>query len=266
MDGSNYDDIANNLRTSSAVVGRHFSDNEYKIYEVDYGIPISRLKSLEEDGKPLISFPTLPLSCAGLSNLYIKAAGKLKCDLFLPKPISKVIGNKLYEISDLEISKDDLKIRNLIEQLEAKVEFPDLRRFVNSDKVDFNKVLEIRNKAKRFRDWLQTESERDTNTLIAYHSEVAKQSGFTNIGKKSLKIFGVLAKIAVSVFTEVKLKELDEVNKEMFKEAGGQALDKAFDYGAKKLGFDWKPVCFGDWYKDEIAKLLKELEENGHKK
>lgn len=141
-----------------------------------------------------------------------------------------------------------------------------MRRFVNSDKVDFNKVLEIRDKAKRLREWLQTESDRDTNALVAYHSEVAKQSGFTNIGKKSLKIFGVLAKMALSVFTEVKLKELDEVNKETVKETGGQAIDKVFDYGAKKLGFDCKPVCFGDWYKDEIAKLLKEAEEKGHKK
>jgi hypothetical protein len=51
---------------------------------------------------------------------------------------------------------------------------------------------------------------------------------------------------------------LDEVNKETAKEVGGQVIDKIFDYGAEMLGLDWKPVCFGDWYKDEIAKLLKE--------
>ncbi len=260
MDGSNYDDIANNLRTSSAVVGRHISATDYKIYEVDYSISINNLKSLEEKekGKQIVSFPTFPLSCAGLSNLYIKAAGKLKCDLFLSKPISKVVGNKLYEISDLEISKSDIKIKNIIDKLEAKVEFPDLRRLVNLDVVDFNKVLEIRRKAKRFRDWLQTESERDADAIIAYHSEVAKDSGFANISRKSLKLFGVLFKLGWSVFTEVKFKELDEVNKEAVKETVGQGIDKVFDYGAKKLGLDWKPVCFGDWYKDEIAQLLKD--------
>jgi hypothetical protein len=190
--------------------------------------------------------------------LYIKAAGKLKCDLFLSKPISKIVGNKLYEISDFEISKSDIKIQNIINKLEAKVHFPDLRRLVNSDVVDFNKVLEIRKKAKRFRDWLQIESERDTDAIIAYHNEVARESGFANISHKSLKLFGVLSKAAWSIFTEVKLKELDEVNKETVKEAGEQAIDKVFDYGANKLGFDWKPVCFGDWYRDEIAQQLKE--------
>jgi hypothetical protein len=258
MDGSNYDDIANNLRTSSAVVGRHLDDEEYRIYEVDYGVLISHLKSLEVDGKPLIAFPTIPLSCAGLSNLYIKAAGKLKCDLFLSKPVSKIVGNKLYEISDFEISRSDIKIKNVIDKLEAKVKFPDLRRLINSDEIDFNKVLEIRQKAKRFRDWLQVEAERDVDAIIAYHGEVAKESGFANYSQRALKIFGVLAKAGWSILTTAKLKELDEVNRQAVKEAGGRVIDKVFDYGAEKLGFDWKPVCFGDWYKDEIARLLKE--------
>jgi hypothetical protein len=262
MDGSNYDDIASNLQTAQAVVRRNFGDGSHKDYEIDYSIRTNNLKSLEEKDKPLISFPTLPLSCAGISNLYIKAAGKLKCDLFLPKPISKIVGNKLYEISDIEISKSDIKIKNIIDRLEAKVEFPNLHHLVNSDIADFNKVLEIRRKAKRFREWLQTESERDRDALVAYHNEVAKESGFANVGKMALKMFGVLAKLGWSVFTEVKLKELDETTKESVKEAGGQVTDKLFDYGAKKLGLDWKPVCFGEWYKDEIAQLLEESKEN----
>jgi hypothetical protein len=258
MDGSNYDDIANNLRTSSAVVRRNVGDNEHRIYEVDYGISINSLKSLEVDGKPLVAFPTIPLSCAGLSNLYIKAAGKLKCDLFLSRPVSKIVGNKMYEISDLETSKSDIRVKNVIDKLEAKVQFPDLRRLINSDVIDFNKVLEIREKAKRFRRWLQTEAERDVNAIIAYHSEVAKESGFSSYGQKALKIFGVLLKSGWSVLTATKLKELDEVNKAAIKEAGGKVIDKIFDYGAEKLGYDWRPVIFGDWYKDEISKLLNE--------
>ena len=257
MDGSNYNDIANNSDTTSAVIGRHLSDTEYKVYEVDYGLTTNHLKSLEVNGKPLISFSTFPLSCAGLSNLYIKAAGKLKCDLFLSKPVSKIVGNKLYEISDFEISKSDIKIKNTIDKLEAKVEFPDLQRLVNSDVVDFNKVLEIRRKAKRFRDWLQLDAERDVDTIIAYHTEVAKQSGFTKISKKSLKLFGTLTKLGLSIYADIKFKE-DMAVKESVKTLGGQAIDKVFDYSAERLGEDWKPVCFGDWYKEEIAKLLEE--------
>ncbi len=142
--------------------------------------------------------------------------------------------------------------------MEAKVEFPDLRRYVNSDKIDFNKILEIRKKAKRFREWLQAESERDRDVIIAYHSEVAKQTGFANIGKKSLRLFGVLAKLGLSIYTEVQLKEHDAATKETVKTLGGNAVDGLFDYGARKLGLDWKPVCFGDWYKEEITRLLNE--------
>jgi hypothetical protein len=251
---SNYEEVAQNSR--SAVIGRNSSGGSYKAYEVDFSIRTDNLRSLEDKDKPIITFTTLPLSCAGVANIYIKSAGKLKCDLFLPRPISRIVGNKLYEINDRDVSESGLKVKSIIEKLEAKVEFPDLWRFVNADKVDFNKVLEIRRNAKRFRAWLQTEAERDRDAIIAYHSEVARQSGFANVGKKSLKIFGFLLSLASSISTEILLKE-DVVTKETLKTVGGKAIESLFDYGAKKLGVDWKPVCFGDWYKDEISRLLE---------
>jgi hypothetical protein len=253
MNGDNYDEIAHNMR--SAVIGRNLSNGGYTAYEVDYSIEVANLKSLESD-KPIITVHTLPLSCAGMSNLYIKSAGNLRCDLFLPHPVSKVIGDKLYEINALDISSNNLKGKNIIEKLETQVEFPKLRHLANLGEVDFNKVLEIRSKAKGVRECLQSNTDKDIAAFIAYHAEVAKQSGFTSIGKKSLKLFGVLTSLAWSIFMEIQFKD-DLVTKESAKTFGGKAIESLFDYGAKKLGYDWKPICFGDWYKEEIARLLE---------
>jgi hypothetical protein len=122
------EEIAKNL--NSTIVGRHSGNNEYRIYEVDCKLPVKGLK----DSKTFINvFRTLPLSVAGVANLYLRSAGKLKCDLFLPNPISQIIGNKLYEISDLEISKRDIKTQNVIEDLKVEVEFPNLHPLVNGN-------------------------------------------------------------------------------------------------------------------------------------
>jgi hypothetical protein len=95
------------------------------------------------------------------------------------------------------------------------------------------------------------------DAIVAYHSEVAKQSGFTKVSKKSLELFGILTKLGWSILTDIKFKE-DLASKEAVKAFGGTAIDNLFNYGAKKLGLDWKPVCFGNWYKEEIAQLLKD--------
>ena len=128
MNSRNMEEIAKNL--NSTIVGRHSGNNEYRIYEVDCKLPVKGLK----DSKTFINvFRTLPLSVAGVANLYLRSAGKLKCDLFLPNPISQIIGNKLYEISDLEISKRDIKTQNVIEDLKVEVEFPNLHPLVNGN-------------------------------------------------------------------------------------------------------------------------------------
>lgn len=86
--------------------------------------------------------------------------------------------------------------------------------------------------------------------------EWRKHSGFTNVGKRSLKLFGVIAKFGVSVGAAKHFKD-DVVTGEALKTFLGEAVDGFIGHCAKKLGADWKPVCFGDWYKDEIAQLIK---------
>ena len=105
--------------------------------------------------------------------------------------------------------------------------------------------LYLRKKAKKFRTWLQEESDRDRDAIIAYHNEVAKESGFTNVSRKALNLFGVLggAAIGASVGGPVGA---------VVGSGAGYVLDIA-----SKLGADWKPVVFGNWYRDRIEKVLK---------
>jgi transcriptional regulator with XRE-family HTH domain len=255
---SNYHQVAQNL--NSYVVGRNLDNDEYKIYEVEYNSDlINNLKILENTKTPLVrGLSTLPLSQSGMSNLIIRSAERLNSDLFLASPISKTIGDKLYEIGEFEKQQKQIKISEIVENLETEVEFPDLRRYVNEGKIEFDKVLEIRKKAKQFREWLQIETDRDRNAIIAYHNEVAKETGFTKIGKTTLKMFGVLASVGLSIGAEAYFKDQDTFTKESVKKVGSKIVESATDKISKKLFQEWKPVCFGDWYREEIKQLLKQ--------
>lgn len=257
---SNYHEIAANIESS--VVGRNFENGEYKIYEIAYNKELlSSLRSLENTKTPLLKgLSTLPLSAAGLSNLIIRSANLLNCDLFLAKPICKTIGDKLFEIAELRDRQTMTKMGNVVETLKAKVEFPDLRRLVNEGKIDFVKVIEIRKKAGRFRDWLQSEAERDRDAIVAYHNEVAKQTGFSQIGKTTLNIFGVLASVSLAVSAEAFFWEHEPISKEALKQVGSKSIDALKQKASRVLFDEWRPVCFGDWYKKEIAELLQQTE------
>lgn len=257
MNSQNIEEIAKNL--DSTVVVRNFDNGEYKFYEVECKIPVNGLK---DGDKYLKIFRTLPLSISGLGNIYIRSAGKMKCDLFLPNPISQIIGNKLYEINEFEISKQSLKLRSIIDELEIKVEFPDLQNLVNTNQVEFKDVLKFRKECVKFREWLQSEIDRDLDAITAYHYEFANHLNLKSEAKKYIKIFGVLGLIGFSAIAETEFKSQDTVLKELKEKISGKTIKGLFDYGAKELGSDWKPVCFGDWYKNEINNILK----NHHKK
>jgi hypothetical protein len=206
-------------------------------------------------GPKLVLGPTVPLSAAVIGNRSIWSARSLNCDLYLPQPLSVIVGDKL-----LEAEQVAAKTRDVIDQLKAEVDFPNVRRLVNEGHLDFNNVLEIRKKAKRFRQWLQTEGQRDHSAIIAYHEEVARETGIIKFGRKALNLFGVLGGSAVGGMIGAKTK--DPVSGATIGGAVGSALTYVFDLGSK-LGTDWKPVVFGNWFKDRIEKLLEDQSANG---
>lgn len=49
---------------------------------------------------------------------------------------SALVGDKLFEAGEVAV-RSKIKTQNVIEELELKVEFPDLRKLVNLDKIRF---------------------------------------------------------------------------------------------------------------------------------
>lgn len=227
-------------------------------FNIDWNYPLNRLPALEGQTN-IKAAVTIPLSAAAEANKYLWAADRLKSDLYLARPVSAFVGDKLFEAEATAVAAK-LKAQNIIEELELRVEFPDLRRYMNLDRIDFNHVLAIRKRAKKFRQWLQSEGERDRDAIIAYHREVASDSGFANVARRGLRLFGVLtgAAIGSKIAADPALgATLGAVGASVVQAAAKEAVKYLFDLSAD-VGAAWKPVVFGDWYSGRIAKLLKE--------
>ncbi len=200
--------------------------------------------SLLDSAKPLVALA----SC----NRLLWSSAILESDLYLGSPMSSLAGDKL-----LETAARTGNIENLIDQLIAEVEFPNIRDLVNSGDLGPAEVLTIRNKATRFRTWLQEEAEKDRNSIIAYHQEVAKDSGLANAGRKVLSILGPTggALAGAAVTHSLDLPE-GSIWAPGIGAAVGSRLQFLFDL-ASTFGTGWKPAVFGQWSIERINRYLK---------
>lgn len=221
---------------------------------VSWNIDLNQLKSL---AGPSLGFHLgSPLSASGYSNRLIWSAAALGCDLYLSRPLSVLIGDKLFETQD-HVDKT----HKLIDTLQENVEFPDIRALVNTGQIGLSEVLGIRKKAQKFRNWLQDESGRDRNALIAYHHEVAKETGLATAGRKALSLFGVIGGGAIGSVVGGTIGSAVGPMGTLAGGAAGSAAGGAVGYVfdvASRLGADWRPVVFGTWLKQRIEKVLKE--------
>jgi len=213
--------------------------------QTTYNIDFNELKRLL--GPNLNFHPGAPLTGIAHCNRLIWSAAQEKCDLYLGNPMANLVGDKLYE-SNLK----NTKIKENISQLNQEVEFPNIRKLVNEGKLGFSEILKIRKKAKRFRDWLQSESDRDRNAIIAYHNEVAREAEIVSLGRKTLRMFGILGIPLAEAFIAQAYPDTAIVTGSI--SAGAVYLTDV----ASKIGEDWKPVVFGNWVRDRIEKVLKE--------
>jgi hypothetical protein len=195
----------------------------------------------------------IPLTAGAISNRLLWSAAQMSCDLYLGDPMGVLVGDKLYESTE-RIAKAG----GVIGELKARVEFPDVRGLVNDGQLDLAEVLRIRNKAGRFRAWLQQESERDRDAIIAYHNEIGRDLNVVSAAWKTLKLMGILAGGAIgsAVGTTVAGQAGPVVGGTVGAAAGG-ASTYLVDL-VTKLHAEWKPIVFGDWMRDRIAHLVKE--------
>lgn len=210
---------------------------------VTYNIDFDKLKYLL--GTNLNFHKGTPLTGIAHCNRLIWSAVQERCDLYLGSPMASLVGDKLYEINSKKI-----KLKENIEQLHEEVEFPDIRKLVNEGRIGLSEILHIRKKARRFRDWLQNESDRDRNAIIAYHMETAKEAGIISFGRKSLRMFGILGVPFITAYVAQ-----SHPNTDIASSVVGAGAAYILD-AASKLGEDWKPVVFGNWVSERIKKLI----------
>ena len=188
-----------------------------------------------------------PLSAAGVSNRLLWSAASRNCDLFLGRPMAHLVGDKLFESVG-----SAARAGEIIQNLKGAVQFPDVRALTNEGTLHFGDVLSIREKARRFRGWLQEESDRDRDALIAYHNEVAVESGLASAGRKTIAVFGVLAGGAVGGALGATFAGPEGG---AVAGAAGAGLTYLTDIGAK-IGAGWRPIVFGQWLESRIAQYL----------
>jgi len=232
-------------------------------FQVSWNIPLNLLPAVEVNSN-IKAAVTIPLSTAVQANKYLWLANRIRCDLFLARPISTTVGDKLFEVA-AKAPESKARVQEIIKELELSVEFPDLRRYVNADIIDFTRVMEIRAKAKKFRDWLQSEADRDRDAIIAYHNEVAKSSGFRNVARRSLKVFGVLSGAAVGASITANPAigvAVGGIGAAVVEAGAKEAVKYLWDLGAD-LGAEWRPVVFGKWYSKKISDLLSKEQVGG---
>jgi hypothetical protein len=204
------------------------------------------------NGKELNFHLGTPLTAGALSNRLIWSAAQLSCDLYVAQPMGMLVGDKLYE-STQRVAKAG----TIIEDLKAEVEFPDVRALVNDGMLDLQEILRIRKKARKFREWIQQESERDRNAIIAYHNEIAREINLVKAGRKALSIFGVIGGGAAG---SVVGSFIAGPHGAAMGGAAGSAIGYLADI-VSKIGSDWKPVVFGSWLRQRIEKIVKETED-----
>ncbi len=203
-------------------------------------------------GHPKLADHTV-LRAAATANRLLWMAARQRCDLFVGSPLGQLLGDKLEEVC----STAD-KPQRIIQNLEAKVEFPDVRELVNRGALPVSEVMRLRSHSSKFRRWLQTESEHDRDAIIAYHNEVAKAAGFSGFIRKTLRFFSVpggavVATVAGGVVQHHTGDPALAANTMLL--AGSfskHLLDKL-----SRSGEEWKPVVFGKWATARIEKYLR---------
>lgn len=217
----------------------NLSDEEFQIQSN------INFKTLDQYTSNKLGFrPDIPIIGEAQSNRLIWTASKYGYDLYLGDVMSTVTGNKLREAT-----KTLRKTKEIITILKENVEFPDIRKEVNEGNLNIEFIMNIRKKGNKFRKWLQQESERDRDALIAYHSEVAKASGIKRLTTNTLKLFGYLGQlgspfyVAINPSIESGLVAASTVLGGEFLKLVGSRVEK-----------EWKPIIFGDWFSEEAYK------------
>ena len=208
---------------------------------VSWNIDLDQLKDLA--GEAIGFHRGSPLAASIAATKLVWSTAELGCDLYLASPLSSLVSDKLFEGAQQTKSP-----QVILENLKDIVEFPDIRRLVNEGHMTLDDILEIRRKATRFRKWLQTEGPRDRDAIIAYHQEVARESGLTKAARRAVSLVTTLGgAVAGGVITSQVAGPIGETLGSLAGAGAGYVSGLA-----SRLGAGWRPVVFGRWLEDRV--------------
>lgn len=139
------------------------------------------------------------------------------------------------------LNRQGLTVQDAIETLQLKVDFPDLRYYINSKQLKLDQIIEIRMKAPEFRNWIQKE-DRDFEEIVNIHNEASLKFDLErDIKKDTFDFFGIFRFHTALYPADKALPQ----NSDRFIESVGHQL----------LG-EWKPLSIGTWLKEEIYSIL----------
>lgn len=193
------------------------------------------------------------LSFVGNAYFQMAFAAHHGVDLWPERTTAGVIDLKLDELVA------STGVSQIVDVLQESVEFPDIAQLVESGKLSAADVLKLRRMSSRFREWLQTQADRDGDAIIAYHSEVARESGLWTLGRNAIRIFGVVGGAAGGAALSNQVGT-SGVTGAAVGAAIGEAGSKAIEFGADmlaKMGAGWRPLVFGQRYRNLVVKLAE---------
>jgi hypothetical protein len=127
------------------VVQTHISRSETET-RISWNIDFNEIKRISG---PRLGFRHgIPFTGGAISNRLLWSAAQMSCDIFVASPLATLVGDKLAE------TERRLAVQDCIENLEAQVEFPDIRSLVNDGQLSLAEVMKLRKHALRFRRWL----------------------------------------------------------------------------------------------------------------
>ena len=190
--------------------------------------------------------PAHVLTHAGDLARRITCAMVQDADLWETGGDSSLVCDKLFE----SIRAPGTSATEIVHQLEAKVDFPRIGPLVESGRIGFGDVLSIRKEAQRFREWLQSEADKDRDAVVAYHEEIGKSTGLNKFGKSALTVSIAAAIASIPDAPPILGASLGAIGSE-----GVQWLAEI----ARRNRDGWRPAVFGRWYADRIEALRRQI-------
>jgi hypothetical protein len=213
----------------------------FNIYKLSDGFAIDTdldFEAINTEYHKIVSPQHSSITPAYLADFILRAkadicmASKFESD-FVTSPVSSQIMRKKFS-NLLEQRYENAKQIELFQEIHLR-ETHAIREAINSGEKDFREFIDVLDKSKRFKDWLQT-ADADEGLLREYHRAVTSDTWVEKLPTKSVR-FGIFtgAGLLVDIFTSGGLVT-----------AAGVALGGADSLVLDKFIKGWRPNHFVD--------------------